>query len=116
MPKKPQNRKQPAQQKRPVAYVVDTEPGEHSYRFVEGVGECRAHFMRLVEDLDKGVADVVVVAAAKLLYVDTSLMWMEKFIATVKQRGILIADAEQNKDYDLRQPEDEAMFRALRAT
>jgi hypothetical protein len=29
-------------------------------------------------------------------------MWMEKFISTVKRRGILIADAEQNKEYDLR--------------
>lgn len=114
MPKKPSIRKQSTHQKRVVAYVVDTAPGEHSYRFVEGVGECRANFMKLVEDLDKGVADVVVVAAAKLLYIDTSAMWMEKFIATIKRRGVLIADAEQNKDYDLRKSEDEAAFRALR--
>jgi hypothetical protein len=114
MPKKPSTRKQPAHQKRAIAYVVDTAPGEHSYRFVEGVGECRAHFMKLMEDLDKGVADVVVVAAAKLLYIDTSPMWMERFIATVKRRGVLIADAEQNKEYDLRQSEDEGAFRALR--
>lgn len=114
MPKKPFTRKQPAHQKRAVAYVVDTAPGEHSYRFVEGVGECRAHFMRLVEDLDKGVADVVMVTAAKLLYVDTSPMWMEKFIASVKRRGVLIADAEKSKEYDLRQPADESAFRALR--
>ncbi len=114
MPKKPYTRRQPAHQKRAVAYVVDTEPGPHSYRFVEGVGECRAHFMQLMEDLDKDVADVVVVAAAKLLYIDTSPMWMERFIATVKRRGVLIADAEQNKEYDLRQSEDEVAFRALR--
>ena len=114
MPKKPHTRKQPAHQKRAVAYVVDTEPGEHSYRFVEGVGECRAHFMRLVEDVEKGLADVVVVADAKLLYVDTSPMWMEKFISTVKRRGILIADAERNKEYDLRKLEDEEIFRALK--
>ena len=114
MPKGPSSKKQAAHQKRPVAYVVDTAPGEHSYRFVEGVGECRAHFLRLVEDLDKGVADVVFVAAARLLYVDSSPMWMEKFIATVKRRGVLIVDAEQNKEYDLRQPADEAAFRALR--
>jgi len=114
MPKKPYTRRQPAHQKRAVAYVVDTAPREHSYRFVEGVGECRAHFMKLMEDLDKGAADVVVVAAAKLLYIDTSPMWMERFIATVKRRGVLIADAEQNKEYDLRQSEDEVAFRALR--
>jgi len=114
MPKKPSIRKQPTHQKRAVAYVVDTVPGEHSYRFVEGVGECRAHFMKLVDDLDKGIADVVVVAAAKLLYIDTSPLWIEKFIATVKRRGVLIADAEQNKEYDLRQSEDEVAFRALR--
>ncbi len=70
--------------------------------------------MKLMEDLDKGAADVVVVAAAKLLYIDTSPMWMERFIATVKRRGVLIADAEQNKEYDLRQSEDEVAFRALR--
>ena len=114
MPKKPSIRKQPAHQKRAIAYVVDTAPGEHSYRFVEGVGECRAHFMKLVEDLDKGIADVVIVAAAKLLYIDTSPLWMEKFIAIVKRRGILIADAEQNKEYDLRLPNDEKTFRALK--
>jgi hypothetical protein len=114
MPKKPHTRKQPAHQKRAVAYVVDTEPGEHSYRFVEGVGECRAHFMRLVEDLEKGLADVVAVADAKLLFVDTSPMWMEKFISAVKRRGILITDVMHDKEYDLRQSEDEAAFRALR--
>ena len=81
--------------------MVDTQPGEHSYRFVEGVGEGRAHFMRLVEDLDQGVADVVMVAKASLLFVDTSPLWMEKFIATIKRRGILIADATEHKDYDL---------------
>src|SRR5215469_120074 len=112
--KKPSIKKQPTHQKRAVAYVVDTVPGEHSYRFVEGVGECHAHFMRLVEDLDKGVADVVMVADAKLLYIDTSPMWMEKFIATVKRRGVLIADARTQQEYDLRKREDETAFRALK--
>ena len=114
MPKKPSTRKQPAHQKRAVAYVVDTEPGPHSYRFVEGVGECRAHFMKLVEDLERGVADVVVVADAKLLCIDTSPMWIEKFISIVQRRGILVADATHNKEYDLGKPEDEETFRALR--
>ena len=115
MPKKP-TRNQPAHQKRVVGYVVDMEPGEHSYRFVEGVGECRAHFMELVEDLEKNVADVVMVADAKLLYRDTSPMWMEKFISTVKRRGTLIVDAQHHKEYDLRRQEDEAAFRAVKNT
>ena len=57
---------------------------------------------------------MVVVADAKLLFIDTSPMWMEKFISTVKRRGILVADATHNKEYDLRKPEDEETFRALR--
>ena len=114
MSKKPNTGKQPAHQKRAAMYIVDTQPGAHSYIFIEGVGECRKNFMNMVGGLEKGEVDVVVVAAAKLLYVDTSPMWMEKFISTVKRRGILIADAEQNKEYDLRKPEDEATFRTLK--
>ena len=59
-------RKQPESQKRAAMYIVDGKPGAHSYVFVEGVGECRAHFMHMVENLEKGVVDVVVVAAANL--------------------------------------------------
>lgn len=108
------SRKQPENQKRAAMYLVDTQPGAHSYAFVEGVGECRKNFMDMVEGLEKGEVDVVVVAGAKLLYVDTSPMWMEKFISTVKRHGILIADAKENKEYNLRKPADEAAFRALR--
>lgn len=114
MPKKPHPKKSADNQPRVVAYVVDMEAGEHRYVFVEGVGECRAHFMRMVEDLDRGVADIVMVAKASLLYVDTSPMWMEKFIATVKRRGVLIADARTQQEYDLRKREDETAFRALK--
>jgi hypothetical protein len=114
MPKKPRPKKSTNTQPRVVGYVVDMEAGEHHYVFVEGVGECRAHFKQMVEDLDRGVADIVMVAKASLLYVDTSPMWVEKFIATVKRRGVLIADASTQKEYDLRQPEDETAFRALK--
>ena len=114
MPKRPRPKKAANRQPRAVSYVVDMEAGEHRYVFVEGVGECRAHFKQLVEDLEHGVADVVVVAKASLLYVDTSPMWMEKLITTVKRRGVLIADATTQQDYDLRKPEDEAAFRALK--
>jgi hypothetical protein len=81
--------------------------------YVEGVGECRANFMRMVEGLEQGEGDVLVVAKAELLLVDTSPMRLEKFIATAKRRNVLIADATRNKDYDLRKPADEEAFRAL---
>lgn len=70
--------------------------------------------MQMVEDLDRGVVDVVIVAKASLLYIDTSPMWMEKFIATVKRRGVRIADATAHQEYDLRKPADERAFRALK--
>lgn len=114
MPKRPRPKKTSTHQPRVVSYVVDMEAGEHRYVFLEGVGECRAHFQKLVEDLERGVAEVVVVAKASLLYVDTSPMWMEKFIATVKRRGVLIADARTQQEYDLRKREDETAFRALK--
>ncbi len=103
MPKKPKAKAN----KRPIAYVVDTNPGNHSYVFVEGVGECRANFMRMVEGIDTGEVDVVIVAKAELLFIDTAPLWMEKFIATIKQHHVLVADAERNKDYDLQNPGDE---------
>jgi hypothetical protein len=99
--------------KKALAYVVDTQPGNNSYMYVEGVGECRANFMRMVEGLEQGEGDVLVVAKAELLLVDTSPMRLEKFIATAKRRNVLIADATRNKDYDLRKPADEEAFRAL---
>ena len=64
------------------------------------------------DSLDKGVADVVVVAKASLLFVDTSPLWMEKFIATLKRHNVLVADTMEHKDYALRKPEDEAAFGA----
>lgn len=73
------------------------EPGEHRYVFVEGVGECRAHFMQMGEDLDRGVADVVVVAKASLLSVNTSPMWVENFIAAVKRQGSLLLTQGRRK-------------------
>lgn len=111
--KQPTDRRQ-SKQKRALTYTIDLEPGNHSYVFAEGVGECRAHFAKLVEDLDKGIADVVMAAEAKLFFIDTSPMWMEKFVATVKRRGVLVVDAMNKKEYDLRKPEEEAAFRAVK--
>ena len=107
MPEKPRMKKKPA------AYVVDTQPGNHSYAFVEGVGECRANFMRLVESIDTGDIDVVLVAKAELLFIDTSPLWMEKFIATVKRHHILLIDTTADREYRLDNPADEAAFRQV---
>jgi hypothetical protein len=107
MPGKPQDRK------KAVAYMVDTEPGMHRYAFVEGVGECRENFRQLVEGMDRGDIQVVVAAKAEYLFIDTSPMWMEKFIATAQRNGITVADAQSGREYDLLKPDDEAAFRKL---
>ncbi len=99
--------------RRAGGYLVDLQAGIHRYVFVEGVGECREPFMPLVADLENDKIDAVIVAKAHYLFVDTSPMWMEKFIATVKRRYALIADAETGREYDLNDPDDEAAFRLL---
>lgn len=99
--------------KKALAYTIDLRAGYHRYVNVEGVGECREHFARMVNDLERGMADVVIVTGVQLLFVDTSPMWMEKFIATVKQHYIAIVDAATGKEYDLRKSEDEVAFRAM---
>src|SRR5260370_36418819 len=104
--------KQHDTKKRAAAYVVDPEPGLHRYAFVEGVGECRENFKRLVDDLDRGEVNVVVAAAARYLYIDTSPLWIEKLIASAQQRGVLIVDAASGTQYELRLADDEAVFRA----
>lgn len=105
--------KEPKRQKKAAAYVVDTQPGNHNYVFVEGVGECRANFMRMVEGIDTGNIDVVLVAKAELLFIDTSPLWMEKFIATVKRHHILLIDTSADREYHLDNPDDEAAFREV---
>ena len=87
----------------------------HRYVAVEGVGECRDNFRRMLEALERGDAKVVVVAKAEYFFVDTSPMWIEKLIATLQRRGILVADAERNRQYNLREPADEVAFRNLQA-
>jgi len=79
------------------------------------VSECRDNFCRLLEALERGDAGVVVVAKAEYFFVDTSPMWIEKLIATLQRRGILVADAERNRQYNLREPADEVAFRNLQA-
>src|SRR5690242_16397185 len=82
----------PTKNKRAIAYVVGLETGLHRYVAVEeGVGECRDNFRRMLEALERGDAEVVITAKAEYFFVDTSPMWIEKFIATVQRRGILVA-------------------------
>jgi hypothetical protein len=102
----------PEHNPRASAYFVDTQPGYHRYVNVEGVGECRELFAQMVQEMDEGKMDVVVAAKASLFFVDTSPMWIEKFIATAQRRGILVADAESGREYDLRLIDDETAFRA----
>jgi hypothetical protein len=98
--------------KRASAYIVDTQPGYHRYVNVEGVGECREQFAQMVQEMDESKMDGVVAAKASLFFVDTSPMWMEKFIATAQRCGILVADADSGREYDLRLIDDETAFRA----
>jgi hypothetical protein len=49
---------------------------------------------------------LVIIAKAQYLFVDTSPMWMEKFIGTAKRQGMFIADATSGKEYDLRLLDD----------
>jgi len=97
---------------RTAAYVVDTTPGKYAYTEVEGVGRCRTHFASLVTNMDAGNIDVVLVADVALFFVETSPMWMEKFIATVKRNGVRIVDTTAHREYDVRDPADEDAFRA----
>lgn len=99
--------------KRALAHAVDLGAGYHRYVNVEGVGECRENFAKLVAAMDAGNADVVVVSKAEYLFVDTSPLWMEKFIATAQRRSMTVADATTDREYDLTSPGDEADFRAL---
>jgi len=66
----------------------------------------------MVQEMEQGKMDVVVVAKASLFFIDTSPMWMEKYIATAKRHGIMVADADSGREYDLRLVDDEAAFRA----
>jgi hypothetical protein len=38
----------PSKPKHAAMYVIDLKAGNHSYAFVEGMGECRENFMHLV--------------------------------------------------------------------
>lgn len=103
-------------QKRAIAYLVALEPGLHTYAFVEGLGECREPFMRLVTDMEQGRCEVVVALKAQYFWIENAAAWMERFIRAAQQQGILVADATDGRQYDLRVTADEAAFRAVGRT
>jgi hypothetical protein len=101
------------ERKRAATYTVDVGAGTHRYVSVEGVGECRERFAAIVAGMEQANFDVIVAARAELLFVDTSPMWMEKFIATAQHHRVTVADATSGREYDFSSPQDEADFRAL---
>lgn len=100
-------------QQRAIAYLVALEPGLHTYAFIEGLGECREPFMRLVEQMERGECEVVVAMNASFFWIENAPAWMERFIRAAQQRGILVVDATDGGQYDLRNPADEAAFREV---
>lgn len=103
----------PNEPKHVVGYAVDLSAGLHRYVSVDGVGECRENFAGLVASMEHPTFDAVVVAKAELLFVDTSPMWMEKFIATAQRNHITVAAVDTDREYDLTNPQDEVDFRAI---
>jgi len=101
------------ERKRAVGYTFDPSAGMHRYTSVEGVGECRENFARLVADMERAEFDTVIAAKAENLFIDTSPMWVEKFIATALRYHVTVTDAASGKEYDFSNPQDEADFRAL---
>jgi hypothetical protein len=101
------------ERKRDATYTVDLGAGTHRYVSIEGFGECRERFAALLAGMEQANFDVVVAAHAELLFVDTSPMWIEKFIATAQRHHITVADVTSGREYDFSSPQDEADFRAL---
>jgi len=99
--------------KRVAAYTFDFRPGMYNYVTVEGVGECRANFARLVADMEQAKIDIVATTKAEFLFIDTSPMWIEKFIAIAQHHHISVVDITANREYHFSRPLDEADFRAL---
>jgi hypothetical protein len=101
------------ERKRAVGYTIDPRAGMYQYTSVEGVGECRENFARLAADMERAAFDTVIASKAEYLFVDTSPMWMEKFIATALRYHVTVTDASSGREYDFSNPQDEADFRIL---
>jgi hypothetical protein len=80
---------------------------------LKGLGECREPFAWPVRDLARDDISGASVYKVAYLFVDTSPMWMEKFLAAVKRHRVLIIDATRAREFDLNDPADEAAFHAL---
>jgi hypothetical protein len=79
----------------------------------EEFGECRETFSRLLHAVQEGEIGVILTPDAACLAIETSPAWMVAFIQAVKEHAVLIGDHNHDLVYDLRDEEDEALFRGL---
>src|SRR3984893_3704641 len=94
-------------------YAAEHDGKMRNFAYLEGLGECRETFSRLLQGVQQGEMGVVMTPDAACLSIETSPGWMEAFIQTVKQHQVLIGDHGHDLVYDLRDEEDEAQFRDL---
>ncbi len=94
-------------------YAAQHDGKLRNFAYDEELGECRETFARLVQDVQKGEIGVILTPDATCLSVETSPGWMEALIQAVKQHNALIGDHSHDMVYDLREEEDEALFREL---
>ena len=94
-------------------YAAEHDGKLRNFAYTEELGECRETFSRLLHDVQEGEIGVILTPDAASLAIETSPAWMDAFIRAVKQHGVLIGDHGHDLAYDLREGEDEALFRAL---
>src|SRR6266704_4789868 len=104
---------QVAHDRKAAMYAAQHDSKVRNFVYLEGLGECRETFSRLLQDVQKGEIGVILTPDAACLAIETAPGWMEAFIQAVKQHQVLIGDHSRDLVYDLRDEEDEAQFRAL---
>jgi hypothetical protein len=103
-----------ADNSRKAAIYVAAHDGKlRNFAYTEELGECRETFSRLLQDVQEGEIGVVLTHDAASLAIETSPGWMEAFIQAATEHGVLIGGHGHDLVYDLREAEDEALFRAL---
>jgi len=104
---------QVAHDRKAAMYAAQHDSKVRNFVYLEGLGECRETFSRLLQDVQKGEIGVILTPDAACLAIETAPGWMEAFIQAVKQHEVLIGDHSHDLVYDLRDEEDEAQFRSL---
>lgn len=100
--------------KRKVAVYAAAHEGKmRNFAYLEGLGECRETFARLVEGVQGGEIGVILTHDAACLVIETSPGWMEEFIQAIKLQRVLIGDRSHDLLYDLCESDDETRFRGL---